>query len=75
MRIMTEFGKKMKERRPKKPRIRKVRKAPSKERKPRNLPQITGFWGRGASLYRPGLFIKSILKSMGKPVPLISIMV
>ncbi|MBA7637599.1 hypothetical protein ES703_45245 [subsurface metagenome] len=45
----------MKERRP---RVRKARKKPTRERKPRNPPQITGFWGRGASLYRPGLFTK-----------------
>ena len=52
---MTEFGQKMKQQRP---RIRKVRKESGKERKPRNPPQITGFWGRGASLYRPGKFTK-----------------
>jgi len=40
------------------PRIRKARKEPTKERKLRNPPQITGFWGRGASEYRPGLFTK-----------------
>jgi len=45
----------MKERRP---RIKKSRKQPTRERKPKNPPQITGFWGRGASLYRPGLFTK-----------------
>ena len=42
----------------KRPRIRKARKEPTKERKPRNPPQITGFWGRGASAWRPGLLIK-----------------
>ena len=52
---MTRFGEKMKE---KKPRIRKSRKEPTHERKPRNPPQITGFWGRGASEYRPGIFTK-----------------
>jgi len=26
--------------------------------KPRNPPQITGFWGRGASVWRPGLLLK-----------------
>ena len=51
---MTKFGKKMKEQRP---RVKKTKK-PTRERKPRNPPQITGFWGRGASLYRPGLFTK-----------------
>ncbi len=40
------------------PRIRKAKKEPTRERKPRNPPQITGFWGRGASEYRPGLFTK-----------------
>ena len=39
------------------PRIKKA-KAPSKERKLRNPPQITIPWGRGASEYRPGLFTK-----------------
>ncbi len=39
-------------------RIRKAKKAPIGEGKPRNPPQITGFWGRGASEYRPGLFTK-----------------
>ena len=52
---MTGFGKKMKEQRP---RIRKARKEPTTERNPRNPMQITGFWGRGASEYRPGLFTK-----------------
>ena len=32
-----------------------------KERKIRNHPQITGFWGRGASEHRPGLFTKGYL--------------
>ena len=50
---MTEFGEKMK-----RSRIKKAGKGPTRERKPRNPPQITGFWGRGASLYRPGLFTK-----------------
>ena len=42
------------------PRIRKAKKEkePTKERKPRNPMQITIPWGRGASLYRPGVFIK-----------------
>jgi hypothetical protein len=47
---MTEYGK-MKGQ---KPRLKK-------ERKIRNHPQITGFWGRGASEHRPGLFTKSYL--------------
>ena len=60
---MTRFGKKMKEQ---KPRIRKARKAPTRERKPRNPPQITGFWGRGASEYRPGLFTKQYFVEHGE---------
>lgn len=60
---MTRFGKKMKEQRP---RIKKARKEPTKERKPRNPPQITGFWGRGASEYRPGVFAKSYLQEHGE---------
>ena len=48
----------MKQERPKRPRIRKSRKEPTRERKPRNPPQITIPWGRGASDYRPGLFTK-----------------
>jgi hypothetical protein len=59
---MTRFGKKMKEQRP---RIRKAREAPTRERKPRNPPQITGFWGRGASEYRPGLFTKQYFVEHG----------
>jgi len=43
------------------PRIRKAKKEPTRERKLRNPPQITGFWGRGASEYRPGIFIKGYL--------------
>ena len=48
------------------PRIRKARKGPSREKKPRNPPQITGFWGRGASLYRPGLFTKQYFEKHGE---------
>ena len=40
------------------PRVKKAREEPTWERKLRNPPQITGLWGRGASLYRPGLFTK-----------------
>ncbi|MBA7633672.1 hypothetical protein ES703_41243 [subsurface metagenome] len=60
---MIRFGEKMKEKRP---RIRKSRKEPTRERKPRNPPQITGFWGRGASLYRPGLFTKRYFVEHGE---------
>ena len=44
--------------RQRKPRIKKARREPTRERKPRNPPQITLPWGRGASLYRPGIFVK-----------------
>jgi hypothetical protein len=60
---MTEYGKKMEEQGP---RIRKTRKKLTKERKPRNPPQITGFWGRGASEYRPGLFTKQYFVNHGE---------
>ena len=56
----------MKEQRPKRPRIKKSRKEPTRERKPRNPPQITGFWGRGASEYRPGLFTKKYFEEYGE---------
>jgi hypothetical protein len=59
---MTRYGK-MKQQRP---RIRKARKEPSRERKPRNPPQITGFWGRGASEYRPGIFTKQYFEKHGE---------
>ena len=52
---MTRFGKKMKEKRP---RIKKSRKEPTRKRQNKNSLQITGFWGRGASEYRPGIFTK-----------------
>ncbi len=49
----------MKQQRPKRPRIRKARKEPTRERKRKNPPmQITIPWGRGASEYRPGIFTK-----------------
>ena len=47
------------------PRIKKA-KAPSKERKLRNPPQITIPWGRGASEYRPGLFTKQYFEKQGE---------
>jgi len=46
-------------------RIKKTKK-PTRERKPRNPPQITGFWGRGASLYRPGKFTKRYFVEHGE---------
>ncbi len=52
---MTRYGKKMKQR----PRIRKEKKQPTRERKLKNPAiQITIPWGRGASEYRPGIFTK-----------------
>jgi len=47
------------------PRIRKGRNEPTKERKLRNPPQITIPWGRGASEYRPGLFTKKYFVEHG----------
>ena len=63
MRTMTEFGNKMRQR---KPRIRKARKEPTRERKLKNPPQITIPWGRGASEHRPGLFTKQYLMEHGE---------
>jgi len=48
------------------PRIKKVRKEPTRERKPRNPPQIATPWGRGASEYRPGLFTKQYFEKHGE---------
>jgi len=53
----------MKEQRP---RIKKAKKEPIRERKLRNPPQITGFWGRGASLHRPGKFTKKYFEKHGE---------
>ena len=58
---MTRYGKKMK-----RPRIKKAKKTPTRERKPRNPMKITTPWGRGASLYRPGVFIKRYLEERGE---------
>jgi len=64
MRIMTKSGKKMKQQRP---RVKKVRKELTRERKLKNPPmQITIPWGRGASLYRPGLFTKRYFEEHGE---------
>ena len=49
-----------------KPRIKKARKELTRERKPNNPPQITIPWGRGASLYRPGLFTKRYFVKHGE---------
>ena len=53
----------MKER---KARIKKVRKAPIRERNLKNLPQVTIPWGRGASEHRPGIFAKASLLKHGE---------
>ena len=60
---MTKFGKKMKQQRL---RIRKAREESGKKKRPANPPQITGFWGRGASLYRAGLFTKKYFVKHGE---------
>ncbi len=59
---MTEYGK-MKENRP---RIKKAKTRPTRERKLRNPLQITIPWGRGASDYRPGLFTKQYFVEHGE---------
>ena len=48
------------------PRIKKVKKGPNRERKLRNPPQITIPWGRGASEHRPGLFTKQYFEKHGE---------
>jgi len=53
----------MKERRP---RVKKAKKEPTRRRKPKNPPQITIPWGRGASEHRPGLFTKQYLMEHGE---------
>ena len=59
-----DYGRKMKEKRP---RIRKARKEPTRKRKLKNPPmQITIPWGRGASEYRPGIFTKRYLEEHGE---------
>lgn len=50
----------------KRPRIKKSRKQPTRERKVKNPPQIVLPWGRGASLYRPGLFTKTYFEKHGE---------
>jgi len=49
-----------------KPRIKKAKKEPTKERKHGNPPQVTIPWGRGASEHRPGLFAKAYLLEHGE---------
>jgi hypothetical protein len=48
------------------PRIKKAKKEPTRERKLANPPQITIPWGRGASEYRPGLFTKQYFEKHGE---------
>ena len=48
------------------PRVKKARKEPTRERKPPPPPQITRPWGRGASEYRPGLFTKRYFMERGE---------
>jgi len=60
---MTRFGKKMKE---SKPRIKKARKEPTREKKLTYLPRVAVPWGRGASEYRPGLFTKQYFVNHGE---------
>ena len=48
------------------PRIKKVKREPTGERRPRNPPRIAVGWGRGASEYRPGLFTKRYLEEHGE---------
>ena len=43
------------------PRIKKTRREPTQKRQNKNPPQVTIFWGRGASEHRPGLFTKQYL--------------
>jgi len=59
---MTRSGKMKENRR----RIKKARKEPTRKRQNKNPPQITGFWGRGASDYRPGLFTKRYFEERGE---------
>lgn len=68
MRTMTKFGAKMK-----RPRIKKARKEPIREREPGSPPdriplrmRMTGLWGRAASEHRPGLFTKAYLLEHGE---------
>jgi len=54
---MKSYGK-LKRMKQQRPRIRKAKKEPTRERKLGNPMKITIPWGRGASEYRPGLFTK-----------------
>ena len=48
------------------PRIKKARKEPIRRREPGSHMKITTPWGRGASLYRPGIFIKHYFEEHGE---------
>jgi len=48
------------------PRIRKAKKEPTRERKPKNPPQISIPWGRAGSPYRPGIFTKKYFEKHGE---------
>jgi len=50
----------------KRPRVKKTRRQPTRERKLRNPPQIAVGWGRGGSAYRPGLFTKQYFVEHGE---------
>ena len=49
-----------------KPRIKKARKEPTREKKLTYLPRVAVPWGRGASEYRPGLFTKQYFEKHGE---------
>lgn len=48
------------------PRVRKARKEPTREKKSKNPPQVTIPWGRAASEHRPGLFTRQYLTEHGE---------
>ena len=48
------------------PKAKKPRKQPVRDKKHRNPPQMAVGWGRGASEYRPGVFIKQFFLEHGE---------
>ena len=50
----------------KRQRIKKARKEPTGERRPRNPSRIAVGWGRGASEWRPGILTKRYLEQHGE---------
>ena len=48
------------------PRIKKTKKAPGKEKQHRDPPQMAVGWGRAGSLYRPGVFTKQYFVEHGE---------